>query len=326
MSFSYEVKEELARLTSDTCCQRAELAAMIRMAGSIKITGGPGKVALQIQTEHASTARKAFKLLKNHVKSSVEVVISKNNFLKNHVMYIISVNMEEARGLLKDLGILTESEKRIGLKGSIHPLLVRKRCCRRAYLRGAFLGGGSISDPKGPYHMEFVTIGKRHASALSRLINSFGLKSGLMERKNSQMVYLKDGNNIADLLGIMGAHNSLLKFEDIRVIKEMRNSVNRMVNCETANLNKTVDAAVRQIECIKFLKQQNLFDDLPSNLKQVAELRLKFPDLCLKELGQMMTPVLGKSGVSYRLKKIENIVENLQSMKGEKKTCLKKML
>jgi len=318
MSFSYEVKEELARIVSDTCCQRAELASLIRMAGSIKITGGSGKAVLQIQTEHASTARKAFKLLKKHVKSSVEVVIRKNNFLKNHSMYIISVNLQEASDLLRELGILSENEKSIGFKGSINPLLVRKRCCRRAYLRGAFLGSGSISDPKGPYHMEYVTIGKRQASALSRLISSFGLNSRVMERKGSHMVYLKDGNNIADLLGIMGAHNSLLKFEEIRVIKEMRNSVNRMVNCETANLNKTVDAAVRQIECIKFLKQHNLFEELPLNLKHIAELRLKFPDLSLKELGQMMSPVLGKSGVSYRLKKIESIVENLQSMKGEK--------
>ncbi|MDI3480533.1 MAG: cell division protein WhiA [Tepidanaerobacteraceae bacterium] len=318
MSFSYEVKEELARLASNPCCQRAELAALVRMAGSIKIAGGPGKATLQVQTEHASTARKVFKLLKKRVKSRVEVATSKNNFFKNHIMYIISVNLEEARDLLKDIGILSENEKRMSLKSSISPMLIKRRCCRRAYLRGAFLGGGSISDPKGPYHMEFVTTGKRHASALSRIISSFGLKAGLMERKNSHMVYLKDGNNIAELLGIMGAHNSLLKFEDIRVMKEMRNSVNRAVNCETANLNKTIEAALRQIKCIKFLKQQKLFDNLPPNLKQVAELRLKFPDLCLKELGQMMSPVLGKSGVSYRLKKIEDIAEKLLSMKGEK--------
>jgi hypothetical protein len=312
------VKEELARVVSDTCCQKAELASLIRMAGSIKITGGLGKAVLQIQTEHASTARKAFKLLKKHVKSPIEIVIRKNNFLKNHSMYIISVNLQEARALLKELGILSNNEKRIGFRDSINPSIVKKRCCRRAYLRGAFLGSGSISDPKGPYHMEYVTTGKRQANTLSRLINSFGLNSRVMERKSSHMVYLKDGNNIADLLGIMGAHNSLLKFEEIRVIKEMRNSVNRMVNCETANLNKIIDAAVRQIECINYLKQHNLFDDLPSNLKQVAELRLEYPDLSLKELGQMMNPVLGKSGISYRLKKIENIVENLQLMKGEK--------
>lgn len=317
MSFSYEVKEELARIASNTCCQKAELASLIRMAGSIKIAGGTGKAMLQIQTEHASTARKAFKLLKKHVKSPVEVVIRKNNFLKNHSLYVVSVNLEESRNLLKELGILSNDEDRVRFKDSVNPKIVKKRCCRRAYLRGAFLGSGSISDPKGPYHMEFVTTGKRQAGALSRLINSFGLNSKVMERKNNHMVYLKDGNNIADLLGIMGASDSLLKFEEIRVIKEMRNSVNRMVNCETANLNKTIDAAVRQIECINFLKQHNLFDDLPANLKQVAELRLEYPDLSLKELGQMTSPVLGKSGISYRLKRIESIVENLQSMKGE---------
>ena len=131
------------------------------------------------------------------------------------------------------------------------------------------------------------------------------------------MIYLKDGDNIADILGIIGAHNSLLKYEDIRVLKNMRNSVNRMVNCETANLNKTIDASIRQINSINILKKSTLYDDLPDNLKQIAELRLEYPDLSLKELGQMLDPVLGKSGVSYRLKKIENIAQKLQAKKGD---------
>lgn len=319
MSFSYEVKEELARVPSKPCCQRAELASLIRMAGSIKIMSGPKKAILQIQTEHASTARKAYKLLKKFIKSPVEIIISKNNFLKQRCLYTVTVNLKEASSLLREVGILVDGKKGFSFSNRIDEALVRKRCCRQAYLRGAFLGSGSISDPKGPYHMEFVTSGKRQASALSKLLHSFNLNSRIVERKTNFMVYLKDGNHIADLLGIMGAHDSLLKFEDIRVMKEMRNSVNRMVNCETANLNKTVSTAVRQIECIHFLKKNKIFDRLSPNLKQIAELRIKYPDLSLKELGQMMTPVLGKSGVSYRLKKIENIAENLQSVKGEKK-------
>lgn len=165
--------------------------------------------------------------------------------------------------------------------------------------------------------MEFVTPDKNMAETLIKLINSFGLKSKKVERKNNYMIYLKDGDHISDLLGIMGAHNSLLKYEDVRVLKDMRNSVNRMVNCETANLNKTIDAAVRQINCIKYLKDNNMFDDLSDNLKDIAELRLEYPDLSLKELGQMLDPILGKSGVSYRLKTIENIAHKLQSRKGE---------
>ena len=139
----------------------------------------------------------------------------------------------------------------------------------------------------------------------------------MVERKNNYMIYLKVGDHIADMLGIIGAHNNLLKYEDVRVLKDMRNSVNRMVNCETANLNKTIDASVRQIESINYFKENNLFSDLPENLKQIAELRLEYPNLSLKELGQMIDPVLGKSGVSYRLKKIEEMAKKLQSRKGE---------
>lgn len=318
MSFSYEVKEELSRNTSNQCCQKAELSAVIRMAGNIKIAGGQGQAILQIQTEHASTARRTYKLLKKFLKSPVDIMIRRNSFLKDHNLYIISVDLRDSKEFLKELGILREDQEKFKLRDGIKHSLIKKRCCMRSYLRGAFLGSGSISDPKGPYHVEFVTQDKRQAADLSRLMNSFGLNSKVMERKNAFMVYLKDGNHIADLLGIMGAHNSLLKFEDIRVVKEMRNSVNRIVNCETANLNKTVDASIRQIECINFLKERRIFEDLPDNLKEIAELRVEHPDLSLKELGEMMEPPLGKSGVSYRLKKIESIAENLQSMKGEK--------
>lgn len=314
MSFSSDVKEELSRISSKTCCQRAELVSFVRMAGILKITGGADRRSfLQIQTIHAPTMRRIYKLLKKHMISPEEIVVKKNSFLKDNNLYIISVTLDSAKGLLKDLGILGGE----GNGGKTNIFSLKSRCCKRSYLRGAFLGGGSISDPLGPYHMEFVTVDRVHADNLSNLINEFGLNSRVMERKNNYMVYLKDGDNIADLMGIMGAHNSLLKFEDIRVLKEMRNSVNRVVNCETANLNKTIGAAFRQIEIIKYLKKQDCFDELPQNLKEIAEIRLEYPDLSLKELGKFITPTLGKSGVSYRLKRIEEIAGKLQSMKGE---------
>jgi len=289
------------------------------MAGSIRITGGRSGAVLQIQTEHAPTAKKIFKLLKKLANSQIEISIKENSFLKDNRLYIISSKMDEIKPLLKELGLISRDEKSFNFKGPANSSIIAKRCCKRAYLRGAFLGSGSISDPKGAYHMEFVTTSKRQAEVISNLIKNFGLNCGIMERKNKYMVYLKDGDNIADLLAIMGAHTSLLKYEDIRVVKEVRNSVNRIVNCETANLNKIIDASVRQIESIKFLKQRNIYDKLPNNLKQVAELRLEYPDLSLKELGQFLNPTLGKSGVSYRLKKIEQIAESLQEAEKEKK-------
>jgi len=319
LSFSYEVKEELARILPPKCCQKAEILSFIRMAGSLRITGGQKGAVLQIQTEHASTAKKIYTLLKKLTNSQIEISIKENSFLKENRLYIVSSKMDEIKLLLKELGLITKDEKSFNFEGGTNNSVIAKRCCKRAYLRGAFLGSGSISDPKGSYHMEFVTTSKGQAEVISDLIKTFGLNCGIMERKNKYMVYLKDGDNISDLLAIMGAHNALLKFEDIRVVKEVRNSVNRIVNCETANLNKIIDASVRQIESIKFLKQKKVYDKLPDNLKQIAELRLEYPDLSLKELGQFLTPPLGKSGVSYRLKKIEQIAEILQDAEKEKK-------
>jgi DNA-binding protein WhiA len=315
-SFSCNVKEELSRISSSACCQRAELASLVRMAGTIKIIGGQKKIFLQIQTVHAPTARRIYKLLKKNFKSPVQIAIKRNSFLKDRSLYIIALDINDCKTLLEELGVLPTSTFKLQ-EAVINSELIKKRCCKRAFLRGAFLGSGSISDPKGPYHMEFVTPDKNMAETLILLIKDFGLKSKVVERKNNYMIYLKDGDNIADILGIIGAHNSLLKYEDIRVLKNMRNSVNRMVNCETANLNKTIDASIRQINSINILKKSTLYDDLPDNLKQIAELRLEYPDLSLKELGQMLDPVLGKSGVSYRLKKIENIAQKLQAKKGD---------
>lgn len=317
MSFSYDVKEELSRQPSKECCQKAELAALVRMAGTIRIVGGENKVLLQVQTVHAPTARRVYKLMRKTFQAPVQVAIKRNNFLKDKRLYLISIDMQCCREFLEEFGIIPRAEGAELERAVINSDLVKNSCCKKAFLRGAFLGGGSVSDPKGPYHMEFVTQDEDMVNLLTDTINYFGLKSNVVERKNSYMIYLKDGDNISDLLGLMGAHNNLLKYEDVRVLKGMRNSVNRIVNCETANLNKTIDASVRQIASINFFKENNLFDKLPDNLKQVAELRLKYPDLSLKELGQMMDPVLGKSGVSYRLKKIEDLASKLQSMKGE---------
>lgn len=314
MSFSSDVKEELSRMSSKPCCQKAELMAFVRMAGTLKISGGSRRQTyLQIQTAHAPTMRRFYKLLKKHMILPEQIAVKKNNFLKENNLYIITVALSHPETLIKNLGIFSEHDAYPEKEN------VKTRCCKRAYIRGAFLGSGSISDPLGPYHMEFVTSDRRHAVNLSNLINEFELNSKVMERKNNYMVYLKDGDNISDLLGIMGAHNSVLKFEDIRVLKEMRNSVNRVVNCETANLNKTIGAAFRQIESIKYIKKRQYFDLLPQNLKEIAQLRLDYPDLSLKELGKFLTPTLGKSGVSYRLKKIEEIARKLQSEEGEGK-------
>jgi hypothetical protein len=315
LSFSSEVKDELSRISAERDCELAELAAIIRMSGSIQITGGGSTINIKVITESASTARRFIQLLKKFLEAEVEIVVTKEK-MKKHNLYEVTASAPDMGNFLEKIGILFKKE-RFYIKDNIKPDLVRKRCCRKAYLRGAFLGSGSISDPKGPYHMEFVAASREQAESLAKLINGFGLSARVAARKGTFVVYLKNGDDIRDLLGLIGASESLLKFEDIRVLKEMRNSVNRLVNCETANLNKTVDAAIRQIEMINFLKQIGVYEHLPPGLKQVAELRVKHPDLSLKELGQLMTPPLGKSGVNHRLKKLEEFAEKIKSKREE---------
>jgi DNA-binding protein WhiA len=217
------------------------------------------------------------------------------------------------RSLLQETGILAEVDGVMSLNYRIQENMIKNEAEKRAYVRGAFLGGGSISNPERTYHLEFVTHSEEYALDLCKLINSFGLNSKVIQRKNSFIIYIKEGEQIVDLLNILGAHTSLLELENIRIMKEMRNNVNRLVNCETANLSKTVNAAVRQVESIKLIQNQIGLKRLPKNLREIAELRLNYPDESLKELGEMLDPPVGKSGVNHRLRKIEKIAEELRA-------------
>lgn len=193
----------------------------------------------------------------------------------------------------------------------------KKRCCKKSYLKGAFLSAGSMSDPEKTYHLEIISHHRSLAKEVNDLITYFNLNAKVIKRKGYFVVYLKEGENIVDFLNIIGAHGALLELENVRILKEMRNNVNRIVNCETANLQKTVDASIRQVENIKYIRDNLGFDNLPENLVQIAELRLEYSDASLKELGEMLSPTLGKSGVNHRLRKLDEIAENTRLMKGE---------
>lgn len=198
-------------------------------------------------------------------------------------------------------------------------LLVQKSCCRRAFIRGAFLAAGSISNPEKSYHFEIVCVSMERAAQLQQLIRSFGPDAKIVERKNHYIVYIKEGAQIVDMLNIMEAHISLMNLENIRIVREMRNDVNRKVNCEAANINKTVNAAVRQMEDIRYLETVGSLDSLPEGLAEIAGLRLAHPDASLKELGEMLTPPVGKSGVNHRLRKISQLADKLRENKEEYK-------
>jgi DNA-binding protein WhiA len=191
--------------------------------------------------------------------------------------------------------------------------LIKTKCCRRSYLRGAFLGGGSVSSPDSDYHLELTAGNEKLGEDLAALTNRFtGLNAKLSRRKQSWLVYLKESDQIADFLALIGAHGSLLEFENARVLKGMKNQVNRLVNCETANLEKTVNAAFRQVNGIRLIDERIGLDTLNPSLAQIARLRLDNPEATLKELGELMRPPVGKSGVNHRLRKIEEIAEKLK--------------
>ncbi len=313
MSFSQDVKEELSKSCSSARhCQIAEVAGMIGLTGRILISA-QDRFSVKIQSESLYVARKYFTLLKKTFNIVPEVTIKKNNGLKNSRLYIVTVNRhDDAVRVLQAVKLLNSSndiEENLSIASNV---VIMKACCKRAFVRGAFLAAGSVSDPNKAYHFEIVCNDEEKALQLKNIINSFEIESKVVERKNRFVVYIKEGSAIADILNVMEAHVSLMDFENIRILKDMRNSVNRKVNCETANLNKTVSAAVRQIESIRIIERKKGLDYLPPQLKEMAILRVEYPDDSLKELGDRLEPRVGKSGVNHRLRKICEIADSIE--------------
>ncbi|WP_110955388.1 DNA-binding protein WhiA [Anaerosinus massiliensis] len=307
-SFSAEVKNELARVVAnDTCCRFAELVALLRMGASVSI-GSRMNLGINFSTENAAIARKMLTLIKDNFKLKTEVVVSRARRLKKNNSYLIRVVPAPAVGeLLHTLGIMQGEN----LNVSSDERMLQKTCCRQAYLRGAFLGGGSVSKPEGDYHLELVTGNINFANTLSNIFKKFQMPVGLTDRKNDYIVYLKDSEAIVDFLGLVGAEEAIVEFEVARNVKDVRNQVNRLVNCETANLQKTVNAAVRQLERIKIIEQKIGLGRLPANLKEIALLRLAHPEANLQELVEANDHKIGKSGMNHRLRKLEQIAVEL---------------
>lgn len=287
-SFSAEVKEELCNvIPTARHCQLAEIAAIIHFG--CKLVEKNGQTEAVLHTEHESVVRKYFTLLKK--------------------TFIINTNAQVVLQAVK----LFESDTQIHqLEEGIHPLLIKNSCCKRAYLRGAFICIGSMSDPRKGYHLEFVCDYEPQAEQLKQVLISFGLDAKIVIRKKYYVVYLKEGAGIVDLLNIMGAHLSLMNLENLRIEKEMRNSINRQVNCEAANITKTVNAASKQIDDITLIRDKCGLSSLPDNLREMAETRLEYPEASLKELGGLLNPPVGKSGVNHRLRKLSEIADKIR--------------
>lgn len=286
MSFSREVKEELTRQKSKSRhCQLAELAAILALEGKELI---PDVGDISLRTDNPLLQQKYAMLMEQAFSADVEK----------------TAEPEEVQRILMAL-------KQLPCKEDVNGLLVQKTCCKRAFIRGAFLAAGSISNPNKSYHFEIVCRSDRLARQIRELMADFEADAKIVERKQHYVVYLKEGSQIVDMLNVMEAYVSLMNLENVRIIKEMRNSVNRKVNCETANISKTVNAAVKQIADITRIRDVLGFEKLPPHLRQMAQLRLEHPDAPLKELGEYLEPPVGKSGVNHRLRKLSAIAEKL---------------
>lgn len=311
MSFSGEVKEELSRqLQKSRHCQVAEIAAILSFAGKLETEETP---VLQVYTENLSLARKYFVLMRKTFCADVKIAVRQSRYLQKNRMFVISLkDPEEVGKVLQAVKWQNEAGEDIRGEELVQRLLVQKNCCRRAFIRGAFLSAGSMSDPEKSYHFEIVCVSEEKAKQLMEIINSFSIEAKIVQRKKNFIVYVKEGSQIVDLLNIMEAHVALMNLENVRILKEMRNSVNRQVNCETANINKTVNAAVKQVEDINYIQETVGLDSLPENLQEIAKVRLRYPQAALKELGTYLEPPVGKSGVNHRLRKLCEIAEDIR--------------
>lgn len=312
MSFSLKVKEELSSvLPQARHCRIAELAALVGMCGHIYTTAD-GKHYIRVNSENRYVVSKCHIIIKKVFGYDSDITVRYNIDTKNRT-YIMSVMDSDvaikvllATRLMEPDGSINRDMSLVSTVG------ISNMCCKRAFLRGAFLAGGSISDPEKSYHFEIVSSGKRKAEQIMGAVKAFELDARIVERRRYYVVYLKEGAQIVDMLNVMGAHISLMELENVRVVKEVRNSVNRKVNCETANLSKTIGAAVKQIEDIEYIRNKIGLHSLSEGLEQIADLRVQYPDTPLKELGEMLSPPVGKSGVNHRLRKISQIADELR--------------
>lgn len=310
MSFTAEVKEELSRvMPTRSCCPRAELSALMRVEGTLHISGNE-RFRVEIATETAPVARKVIKLLHSLYGLKTELTVRRSVLHKTN-NYLITVPSQPALApALADLGILDESRS---LTPGVPPRLVRRNCCAVSYLRGAFLGGGFVADPHGDFHFELTSETEQHARELIGLMARFGVQARVTRRRGLFAVYLKGADPIVTFLALVGAHRALLRTEDVRILKSMRNDVNRLVNAETANVQKSADAAIGQVEDIRYLADVHGLDWMPPALQELARLRLDHPDVSIRELGEYATPPLSKSAVYHRIRRIEAMAADLRT-------------
>lgn len=313
MSFATETKNELARVkVVKKCCMLAEIAGFLRVSG-IVMPMGSGKLRLVIATENPAIARHFKRLIKEYFRVDARLKVEDFPPAKKGHQYLLIIGPEmKSEQILRETGILLVREGNNYISDGIYPDTVRNKCCKRAYLRGAFLGAGTVSDPGKAYDLEFVCNSRNFALDLRKLIGTFeDLSAKIAERKGQYIVYMKRSEYVRDILGIMEAHSKVLEFENIRLKKEVMGQTVRITNCDNANTDRSIEASQRQIDSIRKIERERGLCYLPEKLRDTALMRLQFPEVSLAQLGEMMDPPMKKSGINNRLKKIEEIAGKL---------------
>lgn len=318
MSFASETKNELARIEPEKkCCMLAEISGFLRVAGSIGLVGF-GKFKIIVTTDNPAVARHYKKLIQDYfgIETKLEIgegkAIGKSRSSKKF-SYSITIDADNrSEQILRETGILLVREGNNYISDGIYSGIVRTKCCKKAYLRGVFMGAGTMSDPEKSYDLEFVLDSANMASDLKKLINSFvDLSCKVTERRGKHVVYMKKADYISDMLAIMGASSQVFSMEETRIKKEMVGSAIRMSNCDSANMDRSIEASMKHIEAIKKIQNTKGLASLPDNLREAAELRIEHPDISIAALGELCDPPLKKSGINKRLMKIEEIASKL---------------
>ncbi|MEG0378734.1 MAG: DNA-binding protein WhiA [Eubacterium sp.] len=317
MSFSSIVKKDLSALEPETeGCKRAELSGIIASTSLISVDNA-GKMEITITTENPAVAGRIFRIVKDLYQIAPKIAIKKTRKFKEHRSYTVKMDHNIlVERLLKDTRILHHNAQgKAFFSNEVPGFFISKQRYIKAYVRGVFLICGSISNPEKTYHLELVGKQKGYLKSIRELLAHYDIKANLIERKSNYVLYMKESESVAAFLNVIGAHKALLEIENIRILKEVRNDVNRQVNCETANMNKTVAASCEQVDNILYLKERIGLENLPKNLYDMAEIRLNYPDLTIKELGEKMDPPVGKSGVYHRLKKLNQMADEMRNEK-----------
>ena len=310
MSFTTDIKQEIANIELKSHCAKAELSALIQLTSSLTIK--KGNLGILVRSESPTTSKRVMYLLKKLYKVDTKLQIAKKTNLKKNNVYTIDIE-EKGREILEDLGLYSSR----GLLSHPSHDLVAKDCCAKAYLAGAFLAYGTCNDPsKTNYHLEISLSEKSNANFIVKLISRFDLVAKITERRNRFVVYMKKADYVSDFLALIGAHDCRLEFENERISRDMKNSLSRIDNCEIANEVKTIRAASKQVEYINIIKESGKYDTIEEKLRNVMELRLKYQEYSLLELCDAYQKnygdIVSKSGMKHRLNKIESIAQDLQ--------------